>query len=871
MNLSPGTKLGPYEILSPLGAGGMGEVYRAKDTRLGRDVAIKVLPQHLSSNPEVRARFEREAQTVSSLNHPHICTLFDVGREGDTDYLVMELIDGETLADRLAKGPLPTEQVLAIGGQVADALSRAHRAGIVHRDLKPGNIMLTKSGAKLMDFGLARATGLAGAPGSGVSALTQSPTVAAPLTAEGTIVGTFQYMSPEQLEGKEADARGDIWALGCVLYEMASGRRPFEGKSQASLIVAIMDKPAAPLTEVAPASPPALNRLIQNCLAKNPDDRVQTAHDVRLQLDGIRPDGTSATAAPVPARARARVRPGPWLAATLAIAVIVGVAAFTLGRRGAPASEMPVGGFAQKTYRVQSIFTARFMPDGKTLVASSALEGNRVELFVIRPEYPEPQPLGKPDMLLLAISSRGELAILNNARYTGHHRLFAGTLARMPLEGAAPRELMEDVREADWDPSGESLVIVHDLGGTDRIEYPAGTVLHEASGYLSDVRFSPRGDLIAFMEHPSRFDDRGSVKVVDRNGHVRELTGGYWGLEGIAWAPDGNAIYFGGGKAGDLYTVFRVDLAGNARMVSDNAGAMTIHDIAKDGTWAVTRDDIANRMLFRRAGSDTEVDLSWLDSALDPLLSGDGRTIAFTDLSPDAGTYYGVATRPTTGGPIVHIGEGAATGFSADEKSILALIPSIPPKVVSYPLGAGQPVQLDRGQFENISDVRWLPHSTNVLVSGNLADQPARVFLLDPATHDATAVGPEGIWDCRPGPDGQSFVARSRSGWAVYSLQDADAVTPIASLSPADNVIRWSPDGSAVFAFHRSEIPAPVDRVDLATGKRTTILLLNEEESAGRVCVLNISLADDLRSVAYAVRDYESVLFTVTSRVEQSR
>src|SRR5881628_2953166 len=236
MSISAATKLGPYEIVAPLGAGGMGEVYRARDTRLGRDVAIKVLPQHLTSSPEVRTRFEREARTVSSLNHPNICTLHDIGREGDTDYLVMELVEGETLADRLAAGPLPAPEVLRIGIEIADGLDKAHRAGIVHRDLKPGNIMLAKSGAKLMDFGLARAAGLAAAAGS----LTQSPTMTRPLTAEGSIVGTFQYMAPEQLDGGEADARADLWALGAVLYEMATGLKAFTGHSQASLIASIL-------------------------------------------------------------------------------------------------------------------------------------------------------------------------------------------------------------------------------------------------------------------------------------------------------------------------------------------------------------------------------------------------------------------------------------------------------------------------------------------------------------------------------------------------------------------------------------------------------------------------------------------------------
>src|SRR5512138_3739139 len=321
----------------------MGEVYRAKDTRLGREVAVKVLPEHLTANEEIRARFSREAKTVSSLNHPNICTLFDVGREGDTDYLVMELVDGETLAERLRRGPLPGPELLKLGVQVADALDRAHRAGVIHRDLKPGNVMLTRSGAKLMDFGLARATGMAGpAGGSGVTvaALTRSPTVAQPLTAEGTIVGTFQYMAPEQLEGKEADERSDLWALGCVLYEMATGRRAFEGRSQASLIAAILEREPAAVGE-APSGAPAgnappngLERLIRTCLAKDPEERNQTAHDVKLQLQwiaenaglsGVTPAPSTPTAVPAPVR-RGSSRLGWIVAAAIAVVALAGLA-----------------------------------------------------------------------------------------------------------------------------------------------------------------------------------------------------------------------------------------------------------------------------------------------------------------------------------------------------------------------------------------------------------------------------------------------------------------------------------------------------------------------------------------------------------------
>jgi Tol biopolymer transport system component len=349
MSLTPGTRLGPYEILSPLGAGGMGEVYRARDTRLGRDVAVKVLPQHLSANPEVRTRFEREAKTVSSLNHPNICTLHDVGRDGDIDYLVMELVEGETLADRLTKGLLSLADVLRIGSQIADALDRAHRAGVVHRDLKPGNIMLTKSGAKLMDFGLARATGMAGpASGSGVTmaALTQSPTIAQPLTAEGTIVGTFQYMAPEQLEGQETDARSDIWSLGCVLYEMTTGRRAFEGKSQASLIGAIMNAAPTPVSQIAPMAPPELDRLVRACLVRDPADRLQSAHDVKIQLAWVA-DGSvalsGASMAAVPSEAAKPRKQWPAF-------VLVGLAGAALA--SAVLMLVPRGSHAPATTRV---------------------------------------------------------------------------------------------------------------------------------------------------------------------------------------------------------------------------------------------------------------------------------------------------------------------------------------------------------------------------------------------------------------------------------------------------------------------------------------------------------------------------------------
>jgi Tol biopolymer transport system component/tRNA A-37 threonylcarbamoyl transferase component Bud32 len=348
VTLASGTRLGPYELLASIGAGGMGEVYRARDTRLERTVAVKVLPSHLAASAESRQRFEREARTISQLSHPHICALYDVGREGETEYLVMEYLEGETLSDRLLKGALPFEQVLRFGTEIADALDKAHRSGVVHRDLKPGNVMLTKSGVKLLDFGLAKAMAVPGST-SGASLTALQTQMGSNLTQEGTILGTFQYMAPEQLEGKEADARTDIFAFGTLLYEMATGRKAFSGGSQASLISSIMGSEPAPISTVAPMTPPAFDRVVRTCLAKDPDDRWQTAHDVGVQLKWIQEGGSAAgLPAPVAARRKSRERLAWAIAGLFALIAALATAGYLRRAPKAPqavrASILPPSG-----------------------------------------------------------------------------------------------------------------------------------------------------------------------------------------------------------------------------------------------------------------------------------------------------------------------------------------------------------------------------------------------------------------------------------------------------------------------------------------------------------------------------------------------
>jgi len=398
MTVATGTKLGPYEILSAIGAGGMGEVYRARDTRLGRDVAIKILPQHLNEKADARQRFEREAQAVSSLNHPHICTLYDIGHQDGTDFLVMELLEGETLAKRLEKGPLATAELLRVGIEIADALEKAHRQGILHRDLKPSNIMLTKAGAKLMDFGLAKASDAAGAPM--LSSLTQSLNPApktAPVTAEGTIVGTFQYMSPEQMEGKEADARSDIFSFGAVLFEMATGKRAFEGKTTASVIAAILEREPPPISTMQPMSPPALDRTVKICLAKDPDERFQSAHDVKLQLEWIRDAGSQAgVAAPVVARRKLHER--FWIGATMSVTVIAALLAYGfIARAPKPAgvivSEISAPSNANFAFGGNVAGPPAISPDGRRLAFSAIGSDGKQRLWVRPLNAATAQPL----------------------------------------------------------------------------------------------------------------------------------------------------------------------------------------------------------------------------------------------------------------------------------------------------------------------------------------------------------------------------------------------------------------------------------------------------------------------------------------------
>jgi eukaryotic-like serine/threonine-protein kinase len=845
VTVAPGTRFGPYQVVAPLGAGGMGEVYRARDTRLGREVAIKILPQRGPVSAEERARFRREAKTISSLNHPHICVLHDIGQEGDTDYLVMELVEGETLARRITKGPLPTGEVLRIGAQIADALDRAHRAGVVHRDLKPGNVMLTKSGAKLMDFGLAREFTPAGRdPEATVTHHGVDPEES--ITKQGMIVGTFQYMAPEQLEGRRADARSDIWALGCVLYEMATGKRAFEGSTPVSVISAIMRDEPRRMSELAPLTPQTLERLTRACLAKNPDDRIQTAHDARLQLEWLSVT-TLETSGPSQARHRGREKAAIAIVGAIFLLAVVGSLGLWNSR-----SSVEQYSFQALTHKPMAIFKAAFAPDGTTVVFSAAMKGTTPQLYVIRPEYPEPQPIGDPGTHLLSVSSRGELAVLTHAEYFNFPG-FTGTLARMPMGGGAPRELVSSVMEADWAPDGSALAIIRTGAGHVRLEFPIGRVLYQAKvGYLSDLRFSPRGDRIAFVENTSgRVGPGTGLKVVDLNGRCRELLRGH-ALTGVAWRPDAGAIYVSGMVDSLNDAVYIASLSGTVRMVLQSAGGLRVHDVASDGRWLATREDWRQSVMVHRPDWREDHDLSWLDASSDGRLSKDADLVVFTEASPTVGSQGGaVCVRKTSGSPVVRLCFGVNYWISPNGDWVLTLNLASPQTLALQPIGAGEPKPLSRGLIETYYGAWWFPDGDSILIMGQQPGRPFRLYVQDLVGGAPRALTDEGSLQPAIAPDGAWVLAKK--GPTGYWRYRFDGTPPehMRSLTSQDVLLPKAVDESSVLVGSRGVLPYRVQVVNLTNGHRRPFLEVSPADQTGLISCRITDFSGDFKSYAY--------------------
>lgn len=845
-----GQRVGHYRVVEKIGAGGMGEVFRARDERLGRDVAIKLIRPASSNNPDHLRRFEQEARAAAALNHPNILAIFDVGFEGAAPYIISELLEGETLREHLNVGPIPLRQASAYALQMAQALVAAHERHIVHRDLKPENLFITRDDRiKILDFGVAKLQNTV----EETRAIESLTTV----TKHGAVIGTVAYMSPEQLRSKSVDHRSDIFSFGAILYEMLTGRRAFRGETEVDTMTAVLreEPPASNLDEA--SIPTAYQDIIRHCLEKEPDNRFQSAKDLVFALQ------TLSGSAPLKSASLFRARTPRssamlWALVTALIAALLVLIVAQLWHR--PTSSPS---FTRLTFENGTIYAARFAPDGQSVVYAAAWNDRPVQLFSTVGNSLLAQPLAFSDANLLGISRANELALALHGIHNGQLETMNGMLARAPIAGGSPREVLPDIRWADWDPSGK-LAVVHSVNGHSRLEYPIGTVLYRSPGWISHIRFSPRGDLIAFMDHPALWDTRGVVSLVDTAGHVRTLTRDWDCEHGLAWRPDGKEVWFSAIEKGNGLNLMAVDLSGKLRTVLDLPSSVHIQDIASDGRVLITLNSTRLDMAYTTIDEPQDVDLSYHDQNSVRDISGDGQFVIFEDSSEAAGPGYAVLMRRVDGSLPVRLGEGSAGGISPEGKWTLSVSTGPKPQVTLLPIGPGQPRIIGVTGLEHLQNgyARFLSDGQRFAINGNEAGQATRCYLIEVATGSAKAVTPEGVPCGVFSPDASAMTISSDGGIVIYSLAGTKRTIP--HLTSDFTPIKWSKDGALLYGYHFGEFPSRIYKVEIATGKESLLKELKPGVPAGVVLVAPIIASSDGRRFAYSYNQTLSSLFLVS-------
>ena len=862
--LRTGDAIGPYQIASVLGIGGMGEVYLARDTRLGRQVALKLLPPQFTIDPERVRRFEQEARTASALNHPNIVTIHEIGRINSAQFIVTEFVDGRTLRQTMTDKRLSLHEVLDVGSQVASALGAAHAAGIVHRDIKPENIMLRADGyVKVLDFGLAKLTERK------MPTTETATTLAKVQTKSGLVMGTVTYMSPEQARGLAVDARSDIFSLGIVIYQMLAGCVPFDGATTSDVIVSILEREATPLRQISSEIPIELEWMIKKALAKDREQRYQTIKelqidlkrlkqelDLQAKLDGLSPSSSRdrATAISSPSSTggstveSANISSEPTagrmtaglsditggrrgliagiLAAAAAVVIFSGISFYAALKRVPPVFQPTI---RQLTFRRGFMAAARFAPDGNTIIYSANLDGKSEELFTSRLGSPESSSLkaqvGGRVAGIQSISSNGELAVLLDCELNWgvcHN----GTLASVPLVGGTPREIMEDVFEADWSPNGKDLAIIHVVEGQYQLEYPIGTVLYKAPGWIEHIRVSPKGDMVAFIDHPVLTEISGSIVVADLTGKTKTLSAGWVSAKGLAWTPAGDEVWFSAGKTRNE-SIQAVTMSGHERLVFQGTGVLVIHDISRDGRVLVASGNPRSRMISFTPGSEKERELSWFDWSTSADLSKDGKNLLFYEWGQAAARSSFVYLRKTDGSnDPVRLGEGKALALSPDGKSALALREGPPPQLVMLSTGPGEPRLLPRGNISEYHYASWFPDGEQILFTGLEPGHALRSYLQKTSSGEMRPITEEGIIAILVSPDGKTLI-----GWApdkgpdgkyyLVPLNGAEP-TPISGVGLGEIPIQWSADGHALYVREDGDVEASIYRVDFS-GNRTLV------------------------------------------------
>jgi serine/threonine protein kinase/Tol biopolymer transport system component len=854
-----GKRLGPYEILAPIGAGGMGQVYRARDTRLGRELAIKILPPEFVADEDRRRRFENEARAASALNHPNVLHVYDIGREDSVFYIAMELVDGRTLREAMPAGPMTVKKLLDVAAPVADALAKAHAAGIVHRDLKPENIMISRDGfVKVVDFGLAKLTETSQNENANM------PTQRMHRTESGALLGTIDYMSPEQADGQPVDFRSDQFSFGTIMYELATGKRPFGRPSVAQTLAAIIEAEPEPVGTLNPNIPVQLQRMIERCLSKEAVDRYAATADLGRDLRDFREHGFETTLPPNRlAYDVSETMQKKGRSKTVTLVVIAAIVAAALAWQAATVlTRNQTAHFDRLSFRRGIVWNARFAPDEQTIVYGAAWSGSPFEVFTARIGDIESRPLGLGGADLLAISSSGEMAVNLSSHFfqTFQSR---GTLATAPLGGGVPRPLLEGVQWADWSPDGKGLAVIREVEGRSRLEYPIGRVLYQSGGWIGNPRVSHDGRRVAFIEHPVDHDPSGAVAVVDQAGRSTVLSKDWADVEGLAWSPSGE-IWFTGSRRGIPDSLMSLTLSGRERLVMNFPAHVRLQDIDSRGRTLILRDDVSFNLTARPPNASEELDLSFFDLSIPRDISADGRTILM--LSQSEGTKsFSVYLRPTDGSPALRLGDGIPTDLSPDGSWAMAFVPvPAPAQLWKLPTGTGEPKPLTADAI-NHSWGNIFPDGLRILFLGNEPGHGRRLYVQEMAGGTPRPISPEGVdiqWHAIS-PDGTRVAARGPDqGIILYSVASGTAVrTPLPS---DDEPIDWTADSKALYVFRRGEIPAMIYRADVATGQKILWRAIAPADTTGLQSILRIQITPDERAFAYSKVVRLSTLYLAT-------
>ena len=835
----------------------MGQVYRATDMTLDRDVAIKLLLPDIAPGSEQFQRFEQEARAAGALNHPNILAIYDVGTQEGVSYVVSELLEGDTLRDRTRAGIIPTKKILEYAQQITRGLAAAHAKGIVHRDLKPENVFITTDGhVKILDFGLAKLTN----PLGDLNTEPEADTVRVK-TRAGAILGTVGYMSPEQVRGEPVDHRSDIFSFGVVFYEMLTRKRAFHGESPIEIMSSILTKEPPELAEAQGSIPPPFERIVRHCLEKRPGDRFQSTKDLAFDLESLVGTLTSSGSA-LRSRPILKARRSGLLkaAAVIALGLAALAAAFFVGK-STVSNDLP--SYNQLTFRRGTIYSARFSGDGNTVIFSASWNGNPLDIHEMRTGSPDSKAFGLSDAQVLAISNTSEMAVLLKSRQL-YHSIRRGTLARMPLSGGAPRELLENVQEADWGPDG-TLAVVRFDNDRNQLEYPLGKVLYQSDGYVSNIRFSPRGDAIAFLDHPVPGDDRGSVVLIDLQGQKKVLSAGWAGEDGLAWSPAGNEVWFTATRSGEAQALYAVTLSGKERLVTRGPVSLRLHDISREGVALLTGDNQSTPITCLVPSEVKERDLSWLNSVRINDLSTDGKTFLFTHFGQSSGANYQVYVRKTDDSSAILIGEGYGGGFSPDGKWVSSVISS-PPEIRLLPTGPGQAKHLERFNIEQFGYVTsWLPDGKSIVFNGKESGHSMRTYMQSIEGGPPRPVTPEGIIGILVSPDGQLLLARDleeKQPLAVYPVNGGEP-RPIPGLEEEDRVIRWGLDGRTVYVYRPRETPLKIFKLNLATGQRELWREIVPADLAGIRGLITVLMTGDAKGYIHGFTRYLSDLYVV--------